>query len=78
MKALGWKMQGIPNSIQSLITARYVILSLLQNRNLKQLREICGAGSHIVHQGSSVCALSGANTLWRGGIGLICIKIFDQ
>lgn len=58
MKALDWKIQGIPYIMQSLITARYVIPSLLQNRNLKQLREICGAGSHIVQMRVAVSAHS--------------------
>jgi len=41
------EMQGIPYSMQSLVTERYVTLFLLQNRNLKQLRDICGASSHV-------------------------------
>lgn len=35
-------MEGIPYSMQSLITATYVILSLLQNGNLKKLRGVEG------------------------------------
>lgn len=65
--------------MQSLITARSVILSLLENRNPKQLRRYFqGRFSYCINEGSSFCVLSGANSPWRAGTVLISIKVFDQ
>lgn len=66
-------------TMQSLITARSVMLFLLGNRNLRQLRrDFQGRFSHCVNEGSSVYALSGANSPWRAGTALISIKVYSQ